>query len=437
MIKLPNSPEYIAAFYGVLLADCVAVPLPMALEPARQQTIEAVCRPVIVIAQPDARMAANADNRGILLPLAASAETKPQDSENVRRAGDDLAMLLFTSGSTGVPKGVMLSHRNLLANAISILRDLPIRATDRTLTLLPFCHAFGNSILQTHVLAGATMVMAGNLMFPATVVDALTDFEATSFSAIPEVYGMLLKYGGIGERPMPKLRYMSVAGGALRPDLAQKVAAAISPAAFYVMYGQSEATARLSVLPPDQFSQRPGSIGKALSGVDLAVMDSDGLPVEGEGAGLLHARGENVMQGYWDDPAGTADVLRADGWLKTGDMAHRDGDGYYYLDGRANLLVKVQGYRVHPAEIENVVEARFPNTRAVALPMVRGEETRFALFLAAQDDHVIDVADVRAACARELPAYKVPLYVEVLDQFPLTSAYKVDRAALSLLIPDT
>jgi acyl-CoA synthetase (AMP-forming)/AMP-acid ligase II len=130
-------------------------------------------------------------------------------------------------------------------------------------------------------------------------------------------------------------------------------------------------------------------------------------------------------------------VLRADGWLKTGDMAHRDGDGYYYLDGRANLLVKVQGYRVHPAEIENVVEARFPNTRAVALPMVRGEETRFALFLAAQDDHVIDVADVRAACARELPAYKVPLYVEVLDQFPLTSAYKVDRAALSLLIPDT
>ena len=136
------------------------------------------------------------------------------------------------------------------------------------------------------------------------------------------------------------------------------------------------------------------------------------------------------MLGYWQDPAATADVLSADGWLRTGDLAHRDEDGYFYLHGRANLLVKVQGHRVHPAEIETLVEAGFPHTRAVAVPMARGDETRFVLFLAARDDRPIDVAKIRATCQRELPPYKVPVRFDVLDRFPLTSAQKVDRAAL-------
>ena len=141
------------------------------------------------------------------------------------------------------------------------------------------------------------------------------------------------------------------------------------------------------------------------------------------------------MLGYWQDPAATAEVLSSDGWLRTGDRACRDEEGYFYLHGRANLLVKIQGHRVHPAEIEGVVEAGFPHARAVALPMAQGDETRFALFLAPQDNHPIDVADIRATCLRELPSFKVPVYFEVLDRLPLTSAYKVDRAALGLRVP--
>ena len=152
---------------------------------------------------------------------------------------------------------------------------------------------------------------------------------------------------------------------------------------------------------------------------------------------MLYARGGNVMLGYWNDREATQKILSGDGWLQTGDMAHRDEAGYFYLDGRANLLVKVQGHRVHPAEIEGVVEANFPNMRAIALPMVRGEETRFALFVAAQDGQPVDVADIRAACMRELPSYKVPQYFEIVEDLPLTSAYKVDRAALSLRIPQS
>ncbi len=176
----------------------------------------------------------------------------------------------------------MLSHQNLLANADSILHELPISPDDRALVVLPFCHAFGNSILQTHVLAGATLLLDRGLTFPSSIVEALRELEATSFSAVPEVYGMLLKYGRLGERPLPALRYMTVAGGELRHDLAAEIARRIEPASFHVMYGQSEATARLASLSPQQLHIRHGSIGKPISGVELAVMDELESRIAGE-----------------------------------------------------------------------------------------------------------------------------------------------------------
>ncbi len=432
-LQLANSPEYLAAFYGTLLADGVVVPLPVALEARRRQAILALCQPDVLISRRE-DIGAEAASAAATLRLGADGGA---EIAAPRRHGNDLAMLLFTSGSTGSPKGVMLGHRNLIANAGAILRDLPIRADDRALVVLPFCHAFGNSVLQTHVLAGATLVLNGAMTFPGAIVDALSALGATSFSAVPETYGMLLKYGRLGEQPLPALRYMTVAGGALRPDLAADIAARIAPATFHVMYGQSEATARLASLAPERLHDRPGSIGRPIPGVALAVMDETGRELPPGAVGMLCARGDNVMLGYWQDAAATAETLGADGWLRTGDLAHRDADGYFYAHGRANLLVKVQGHRVHPAEIEGMVEASFPHAHAVAIPMARGDDTRFALFLAPRDERPIDVATIRAACQRELPGHKVPLHFEVLDRLPLTSGQKVDRAALGLRLPQS
>ena len=429
-LQLANSPDYLAAFYGTLLADGVVVPLPVGLEARRRQAILDLCDPDLLISR---REDVGGSQDGAATLRLDADEGEPTAA---RRAGDDLAMLLFTSGSTGSPKGVMLSHRNLIANAGAILRDLPIRADDRALVVLPFCHAFGNSVLQTHMLAGATLLLNGAMTFPGAIVDALSGLGATSFSAVPETYGMLLKYGRLGERPLPALRYMTVAGGALRPDLAADIAARIAPATFHVMYGQSEATARLASLAPERLHERRGSIGRPIPGVTLAVMDEAGRELPHGKAGMLCARGDNVMLGYWRDAAATAETL-ADGWLRTGDLAHRDADGYFHVHGRANLLVKVQGHRVHPAEIEGLVEASFPHAHAVAIPMARGDETRFALFLAPRDNRPIDVATVRAACQRELPGHKVPLHFEVLERLPLTSGQKVDRAALGLRLPQS
>jgi long-chain acyl-CoA synthetase len=431
-LQLSNSPEYLAAFYGTLLADCVVVPLPVSLEDHRRRQILDSCQPDLLITRLSDLNAQETQSTTTTLSLSEGEEILHSPP---RRQGQDLAMLLFTSGSMGMPKGVMLSHQNLLANADSILRELPIRATDRSLAVLPFCHAFGNSILQTHVLSGATLLIDRALTFPSSMVEALRELGATSFSAVPEVYGMLLKYGRLGEQPLPGLRYMTVAGGALRYDLAAQIESRIRPASFHVMYGQSEATARLASLPPQELHTRPGSIGKPISGVELAVMDEANRELPAGSTGMLCARGANVMLGYWQDKTATAEVLGGDGWLRTGDLARRDDDGFFYLQGRANLLVKVQGHRVHPAEIEGLVEAEFPQTCAVAVPMTRGDEIRFILFLAPRDDRSIDVTKIRATCQRELPSYKQPLYYEVIERFPLTSGYKIDREALARLAP--
>lgn len=435
-LQLSNSPEYLAAFYGTLLADCVAVPLPVSLEEHRRQQIIGLCQPDVLISRPADFGSQEPHSASATLHLSENSAERVLFSPP-RRHDNDLAMLLFTSGSTGLPKGVMLSHRNLLANADSILRALPIDGNDRALVVLPFCHAFGNSILQTHILSGATLLIDRALTFPSSIVDALHEFEATSFSAVPEVYGMLLKYGRLAERPLPALRYMTVAGGELRSDLAVEIAHRIKPASFHVMYGQSEATARLAALPHQQLHSRRGSIGTPISGVELAVRDEANRELPSGAVGMLCARGENVMLGYWQDAVATADILGADGWLQTGDLAHRDEDGFFYLHGRANLLVKVQGHRVHPAEIEGLVESHFPHAHAVAIPMARGDEMRFMLFLAPRNDQPIEVTKIRATCQQELPPYKQPLHYEVIEQFPLTSGYKIDRAALALRVPST
>ncbi len=429
-LQLSNSPEYLAAFYGTLLADGVVVPLPVPLEGLRRKTILDICRPDVLISRRQDIGAQGADSATLTLRLPGDASG---DVPVPRRADRDLAMLLFTSGSTGTPKGVMLSHRNLLANASSILHELPIGADDRALAVLPFCHAFGNSILQTHILAGATLLLNTASMFPFAMVEALRESGATSFSAVPDVYIMLLRYGKLGEKPLPTLRYMSVAGGALRNELATQVAERIAPAPLYLMYGQAEATARLAALPPAQLHARRDSIGKPIWGVELSVRDDAGRELPAGATGMLCARGDNVMLGYWQDAAATADVFTADGWLRTGDLARRDEEGYLYLHGRANLLIKIQGHRVHPAEIEAVVETGFPHASAAAIPVVRGEETRFVLFLAPRDGQPIEVEKIRAACQRELPAYKLPLHFHVLNRLPLNSALKIDRAALGRL----
>ncbi len=427
-IRLENSFEYLAALYGVLSADGVVVPLSPALPAPRWQQICHSCRPRWLITREGDVGPETAGQAAATLDLSRPPATAAE-APAPQRGGRDLAMVLYTSGSTGVPKGVMLSHRNLLANTQSILEYLPIRSDDRALAVLPFYHAFGNSILQTHMLIGATLVLGGQTTFPTSIIESLRQSQATSFSAVPEVFAMLVRFARLGDVPLPGLRYMSVAGGPLAAELAQHIARRIAPAQFFVMYGQTEATARLSYLPPEQLHRRWGSIGRGIPGVELRVVDDQGAAVGPWRIGRLLARGENVMRGYWEDPESTATLLSG-GWLDTGDLATVDEDGYIYLRGRSSLLVKIQGHRVHPAEIEEVVSRRFPGVQAVVVPYEPGSGTRLALFVVPAGGAAVSLPEVRRACADELPRHKRPSEIEVLERWPLNDAMKVDRRAL-------
>ena len=425
-----NGAEYLAGFYGILRAGGVVVPIPPRTEATRLVRILAACEVQVILSTPPvaARLAIPGGGACEPVDLSRPSPGSVPEVEPLKIGDQTLAMILFTSGSTGEPKGVMLSDANLLANARSITQYLAIGEDDRALALLPFCHAYGNSVMQTHLLTGATLVVEGSLAFPNTVLEALCRHQATSFSGVPETYHSLLSYSDLGEAPLPDLRYLTVAGGALEPRAVLEVAERSAPARFYVMYGQTEATARLAYLDPDRVKTRPNSIGKAIPGVELKVADDQGRVLGAGDLGELCARGPNVMLGYWGDPE-TTSITVQDGWLHTGDLATVDREGYLYVESRKDDLIKTQGLRTHPREVEELVAAHFPGSRALVVPYRFHESTRLALYLVSASEE-LSADEIRRLCLRTLPRPKVPSYVEVLRQVPLNASMKVDREGL-------
>lgn len=433
---LPNSLEYIAAFYGTLLAGCVAVPLPHKSEAGTLASILASTSAIKIISSRQT-VRARTDLGGLAeesLDLSQPCECGAILDTNMDDAtGNELAALFFTSGSTGTPKGVMLSHRNFLANAWSIQAYLEIRETDKPLCVLPFPHAFGNSVLQSHLLAGACVVLDGQTAFPETIVEALRRHHCTSLSGVPDLFRVLLERTSLGQKPLPSLRHMSVAGGSLRRQSALDIASRIAPARFFAMYGQTEATARLAFVPPEHLATLPdGCIGRAIPSVTLQIADDDGQPVAVGVSGELRARGPNVMLGYWQENAATEERIR-DGWLMTGDLAVQDADGWITVQGRRSSLVKIAGYRVHPRDLEDFAVRRFGVSQAVAVayesPSVG---TRLALYLLSQPAATaLSLSEVLAGCRAELPRHLVPDQIQFVTEFPLNHAMKIDRLQLS------
>ena len=334
---LPNCAEYIAVFYGVLLAGGVIVPLPPKTESGVLQQVLQSTEPTFVVTRSQiiqSRSDLHALPVEILELSQRIVEDFPDPAGPTVMTGKDLAAVFFTAGSTGNPKGVMLSHENLISNASAIQQYLGIRADDRALCVLPFHHAFGNSVLQSHLLAGAHLILDGQTVFPETIVQALQKHACTSFSAVPDLYRSLLERSSLGTTDLPALRYMAVAGGALRHELAVDVARRIAPAEFFVMYGQTEATARLAYVPPSHLPElAAGTIGRAIPGANLQIVDEQGRPVAPGEVGELRAQGPGIMLGYWRDPAATGERIR-DGWLYTGDLATLDSQGWIIHKGR-------------------------------------------------------------------------------------------------------
>ena len=275
---------------------------------------------------------------------------------------DELALLLTTSGSTGSPKLVRQSYANIRANTQSIVEYLKLDSTERPITTLPMNYTYGLSIINSHLAVGATILLTEKSIMQREFWNFFTEQGATSFGGVPYTYEMLDKLMFF-RRKLPSLRTMTQAGGKILPALHQKFAeyAQREGKNFVVMYGQCEATARMSYLPPERALDKVGSMGIAIPGGKFTIIDVDGKEImEPDVTGELVYDGANVTLGYAECAEDLAKGDERHGRLVTGDMAKCDMDGFYYIVGRKKRFLKIFGNRVNLDETERLIKGAFP-----------------------------------------------------------------------------
>ena len=433
-LALSNGIEAAIAWYGIWRAGAAVVPLNAQ---ARERDFVPWLRHsgarllLHAAGHGDAEQAACIAGVPTLMPdMAATPDDAFAGADLPMPDADMLAAILYTSGTTGAPKGVALSHRNLAANAAAIIDYLQLGHDDSTVSVLPFHYAYGASVLHTHLAVGARVVLEDNFVFPHLVAEALARERATGFPGVPSTFALLLERGRLEQYDLSSLRYLTQAGGAMAPALTRRVHAAFPQARLFVMYGQTEASARLTRLVPERLDDKLGSVGTPIDGVEIRVRRGDGSDAAPGESGEVWARGDNVMTGYWNAPEATAATL-VDGWLRTGDLGYLDADGFLWLAGRRSDMIKTGAHRVHPQDVEEVI-AELPGVREVAVTGV--DDALLGQVVAAflvRDGDVPNEMAVKAHCRQRLASYKIPKQVAFVAELPRTASGKVRRAALA------
>ena len=340
---------------------------------------------------------------------------------------NDLAVLFATSGSTGIPRFVMVSHGNLTANTEAIARSQDLSNDERAILILPLSYCFGASVLHTHLYQGGGVVYDRRFMFPDKVLHAINEFACTTFAGVPTVYNILLGRSNIRLIAMPTLRRFLQAGGPLAPQRVAEMRAVVPESKFYVMYGQTEATARISCLDPDHLDEKLGSVGRPLDNLTVRITDEEGQAVTAGKVGEILVKGPSITLGYLNEPEESRRVFK-DGWLRTGDLAHLDADGYIWIDGRKGAFLKMRGVRVSFAEVEARVAAvsGVYECAAAAVPHPEGGEA-LALYIVPENG----VGDVIDRVRQSLSVTWTCESIQVVSEIPKTARGKVSRTSLS------
>lgn len=349
----------------------------------------------------------------------------------------DLAAILYTSGSTGAPKGVMLTHLNLLQGARSVARYLDNRPTDRLLSLLPFSFDYGLSQLTTMCTVGGTVVLQP-VMMAAEIVKTLVEQQVTGFAAVPPAWIQVVRF--LAERPsaLPALRYVTNSGGKIPDDILRQMPQVFAGAQIFLMYGLTEAF-RSTYLPPELFHEKMGSMGRAIPDVEVYLIDAGrGVCGPGQQGELVH-RGSLISRGYWGKPEATAEKIRPCPELRhligdepvvySGDIVRLDDDGYLWFVGRNDAMIKASGFRISPTEVEDSVFRCGLVAEVVAFGVaheLNGQAVEIAV--TAKADTALDVEALQAHCRRHMPTYMVPQRIHVWPgEFPRGGTGKIDR----------
>jgi acyl-CoA synthetase (AMP-forming)/AMP-acid ligase II len=449
-LVLSNSIEYVVAYLAAFQAGAIVVGLnPEATANELAGTL-ADCEPVAAVFEPKAgaRLAQAVDSSDSIRLTYLTGEAaieggrssvsfdeacrKPAASSGRRQPNlDEIAQIIYTSGTTGRPKGVTLSQRNLAANCRSILSYLQLTPADSVLVTLPFFYSYGNSLLFTHLASGGRLVLANDTVFWNKALDLMQTERCSGFSGVPSTFAMLLHKSDFEKRQFSDLRYLTCAGGALAATHAKRLQSVVPDAQLFLMYGQTEATARLSTLLPEDVEHRLGSIGKGIDGVELQVLDEQASRVAIGEVGEIVARGDNIMTGYWNDREESQRVLRPEG-LRTGDLARIDEDGYIWIVGRSSDFIKYGAYRINPAEIEDVLLAvdGIAEAAVAGAPDELWGEIPVGYVVASDAATPPSERELLDLCRRQLPRYKQLREVHFVESLPRTASGKIKRGEL-------
>ena len=369
-----------------------------------------------------------------ILPFRHLAERKQPPPPSVSLQPDDLACLQYTGGTTGLPKGAMLTHRNLLASVTQIRSFLlqgHQETEDKVVAILPLFHVYGmNGVMNLGVLIAATLVLLPRLEIK-DLIQAIKTEKPTFFLGVPALYTAVLNFAGIEKIDLTSIK-VCFSGAAPLPveiikQFEERTGSRIAEA-----YGMTEASS-VTHVNPRHGKRKFGSVGIPIIGTDAKIVDvDDENKVLGPNeAGELLIKGPQIMQSYWNDPQETADAFAEDGWLRTGDIAEMDEDGYFTIVDRKKDLIISSGYNVYPREVEEVLyqHPKIEQAAVIGLPnKVRGE--RIAAYIKLKDGQQATKGEIRKFCTEHLADYKRPRTIEFRDELPLSLAGKVLRRAL-------
>lgn len=424
-----NSVFCIAAYLGIIKSGNICVPLNPSIEQKNLEFIldKTKCKLGFLSDVVLKKLQVSIENYSESNYLSVISSSQFIGEENTNEFdGSKIAEIIFTSGSTSIPKGVMITHNNIISNTNSIIKYLNLTDNDIMQVVLPFYYCYGLSLLHTHIRVGGQIVINNNFIFLASTINNLNKYKCTGFAGVPSHFQILLRKTDLFKNStFTSLRYVTQAGGKLNNSFINEFTKAFPSVQFFVMYGQTEATARLSYLPPQMISEKIGSIGKGIPGVELKVVDQKGEIVDVGNVGEIIAKGDNVMVGYFDDPIETAHTIR-NGWLYTGDLGTIDKDGFIFLTSRIKEIIKVGGKRVSPKEIEEIIEM-IPEVVDCTIEAfqdeVLGEAIKSTIVINEKGAHITSDY-VRMFCSTKLSAHKIPTVIEIKDSLIMSTTGK-------------
>jgi long-chain acyl-CoA synthetase len=438
---LPNTPEFIISYYTVVRLGAIAVSLNVMFKRDELKFIlndsEAkllITTPQLLEQVPEANempllktilCTAKADRDGVV-ELDRLVSSSPATAPKANLGNDSGAAILYTSGTTGKPKGVFLTHANLISNVHATNHHTKMAPADRLICYLPLFHCFGqNFIMNASVNAGATLVLHERFQ-PDEILDSIRRNEVTMFFGVPTVYSRLMTLAKL-EEPLRTVRYYFTAAAPMPVGVARQWRERIG-ANIYEGYGLTETSPFASY--NHDFIYRDGSIGSPIENVEMKIVDHDGRGLPPGELGEIAIKGPNVMQGYFRRPAETAEVMR-DGWFRTGDIGQMDADGYFYLVDRAKDMINVSGFKVWPSEVEELF-VKHPDVSEVAVIGIPDPDSGEAVkaFVVMKQGEQVTQQELVDFCRNRIAIYKAPRFVEFVDSLPRNPAGKILKREL-------